>query len=236
MGTDWSVFYHAIWVLWHGGNPYADIYFMSPSWLLWLLSPLVLFSERVSYWVWVVISIIIYACVFRRLGISPLGVLLFLTSPPVIGSLWYGNVEALAILGFILPAPVGLVLMTVKPQLMIGAILYRLFQNWKSGLPLLVLIVLSIWIYGAWWENGAQVVNRLWNYAGFPIYLPLGVVLLYRAIMQKDERGSLAASLCLSPYFSFSALMCWPLAFSEKQREYYFMIAGAWLVFLILMM
>lgn len=228
------MFYHAIITMWHGGNPYLDPAFMSPPWVLIILSPFALLPERIGYWAWVLVSIRIYAYVFRVWRFSPLMLLAFLTCPPMIWSLWYGNLEALIILALVIPAPLEMVALAVKPQLGIMTILYKLIQNWRASWLLILCGGLSVIFYGAWWVGAGRLTQVLWNMSGFPIYIPLGLAVFYQALMHNNERQTLAASLCIAPYFNFGALLLLPLAAARTRGAYYLTIVGTWVVWFLL--
>ena len=109
LGIDWhETFYPAIRKVMSGENPYDVPTFRNAPWTVFLLLPFGIFPETVGGILFFLASLTGYAWVAYRLKASPLAFMAFLFSPPVIYGLRMLNVDFLVLIGFVLPAPIGL--------------------------------------------------------------------------------------------------------------------------------
>jgi hypothetical protein len=119
-------------------------------------------------------STIALAFAAYRLGARPIGVGIFLLSPPIIHGLFNANIDWIPLLGFVLPPQIGLLLVSAKPQTGFAVALFWLFQAWRKGgilemlrisWPLLIIFTLSILLYGFWPPRFREIMHfgSEWN-------------------------------------------------------------------------
>jgi len=129
----------------HGGNPYGPpLYpgmgFFNPPWLLPLQAPLALFPPIVGAWGMALISTLGMVALCIKLK-HPWIALLVACSLPMLEVIWNGTVEGFVLWGLVIGGPIGLLLISIKPQV--------------AGLVALV------WVCRAWKESGWRGVARL---------------------------------------------------------------------------
>lgn len=203
--TDWLVsFRPAVSLLLSGDNPYAAVFF-NPPWTLFPLIPFYLFpwGRELLF----AIAILVFAFAAFRLGASPYGVVLFLLSPFLLDALLWGNVEWLAVLGFAIPGPIGLLLALVKPQMSAGVILYRLIEEWQRGrwaalfrlcaIPAAA-VILSVLVFGPWPLKMLSYRAAL-DFNLFPWSVPVGAYLFVQSIKTHRIQYAVAASPMFFP-------------------------------------
>lgn len=178
----------------------------------WVLFPLIPF-EIVPYGraLMLVAAISISGFTAARLGASPLAVALFIFSPLVFDALAWGNVEWLAILGFVVTPGFGLLLLVLKPQVTIAAIVFLIVESWRTRgwhgtvrlvAPLAVVTLLSFVAFGLWpLETASYMDNRNspMNISLFPWSVPFGIILFVQSLRTHNIRYAIAASPMLSP-------------------------------------
>jgi hypothetical protein len=190
-----------------GRNPYVGQAFMNPPWVLIPLLPFALLPERVGRAALVVVSLGTLGYTAHRLGLSPSFAAVWLLSPPVLASLYAGNLEWLVLAGMILPHWLGITLLALKPQVGGGIILLWAIEAYMANgwhavarllAPTAALFALSFLAFGAWPAYCERPANP--GAAAFPLSLLVGLPLLWLAIRRRDERLALAATPYLSPY------------------------------------
>ena len=133
-GFDWQyTFYHAARMLLTGHNPYLVPTFNNPPWTLLPLIPFALLPESIGTTFYFVFSVLAYAFVAHKLQARPLAFVAFMLSSPVLYGLYRLNIDALVLVGFVLPAPIGLFFVMMKPQMGMAMAMYWLVQAWKTG-------------------------------------------------------------------------------------------------------
>lgn len=133
-GFDWQfTFYHAARMLLAGHNPYLVATFNNPPWALLPLIPFALFPELIGTTLYFVFNVLAYAFVAHKLEARPLVFVAFMLSTPVLYGLYRLNIDALVLVGFVLPAPIGLFFVLMKPQMGFAMAIYWLVQAWQTG-------------------------------------------------------------------------------------------------------
>ena len=173
------------------------------------------FQPALSAWAYFAFSLVAYLFTGYRLRARPIALGAFLLSAPVLHSLQLGNVDILVMLGFALPAPVGIFFVLVKPQMGIGMAIFWLVEAWKRGgirrvvqtfLPVTAVLGASFALFGNWLERGSDsFVSSGWNSSLWPYSIPLGLALLYLALKYVRPRLAIPASPFLSPYVAFNS-------------------------------
>jgi len=209
--VDWTLVYRpACTELLHLRNPYHIKGFMNPPWALIPLIPLSILPMQVSRGVLIVISFVSLALVARKLRLSHIITVLWLLSPPVLASLYAGNLEWLVFLGLLLPRRMGILLLVLKPQVGIGVIVLWMIEAWCKdrwkGLmqllwPTIFAFVVSFVAFGPWplyctRPTEAYHMGRSF----FPLSLVVGLPLLALAIWKRDVRYALSSGPYLAPY------------------------------------
>jgi hypothetical protein len=118
--------------------------------------------------------------------------------------------------GFVLPAPIGMLLVLVKPQMGIvfaGYLLLRAYLDaglrkvFLTLLPTLCAVVLSKLLYWnwmqAWWVNRMALQHAQWNVSIWPWGLLAGVPLLAWVVWKQHRGSAMASAVLVSPYVSW---------------------------------
>ena len=205
-GIDWfCTFQNVALGLLAGDNPHLDIGYFNPTWAIFPLLPFALLGDS-GYYLFALCGALIFGIVAYKFGASHFGMLLVLLSPFALTSLAMGNVESLALLGLLMPAPMAIVMLAIKPQLTICVILFLLIREARKGkrkllialAPVVVLSIITIALYGfyplRWIQYSGWVPV---NASVFPWGLPLGVMLFWQSV----RANNLLCALAASPFF-----------------------------------
>lgn len=241
---DWhGTFYPASQELLHGRSPYNVTTFLSVPWTLIPLLPFALLPERMGSAALFIVSILVYAWVAYRLGARGIWIIIFFLSPPLIHSLFLGNVDSFSLMGFILPPQIGLFFVLMKPQIGMIVALFWLVEAWRQGgikqvvkvfSPLAIFIVLSLLLFGNWMATrSVDPINSYWNASWWPWSIPFGLVLTALSLRDRRKDLALAASPFLSPYVSHSSWVGVIAALLPRKLELVIAVIGMWIVALI---
>jgi hypothetical protein len=241
---DWNEsFYPASQELLHGRTPYSIPTFLSVPWTLIPLLPFALLPERVGSAALFVTSILIFLWVAYQLGTRGIWIVVFFFSPPLIHSLWLGNVDALSLMGFFLPPQIGLFFVLMKPQMGMIMAVFWLVEAWrKNGIrqvikifsPVTVALLLSLVIFGNWAATrGVNPINTFWNSSWWPWSIPFGLVLTAVSLRDRRRDLAMAASPFLSPYIAHGSWICVVAALLPKKLELLMAVIGMWIIFVI---
>ena len=252
-GVDWQYsFRPAVFELLAGHSPYHldrgiqgswDQYtFWNAPWALLPLIPLALLPVQLGRALLVVVTILSLAYVSRRLGAQPLAIGLLLVSPPVMHGLLVGNIDWLAVLGFIMPPQIGLFFIAIKPQIGIAVAIFWLVEAWRKGgwrevlrifWPITVALALSILIFGPWPLRFETQAGVWWNASLWPMSIPVGLGLLAAALHKRKIEFAMAASPCLSPYLMMHSWVVVLLAVVSSLPETAAAVVGFWILIVI---
>jgi len=214
LGIDWhETFYPALNNVLSGQNPYDVPTFRNAPWTVLLLAPFALLPEDAGGVLYFLASLAGYAWVAYRLKARPVAFVAFLFSPPVIYGLRMLNVDILVLIGFVLPAPIGLFFVLIKPQMGIAMVFYWLAESWRDGgvksvvktfSPVGISLILSFVIFGNWIVGRqSDLLGSFWNASLWPWALPIGLVLVALSIRDRRSDFGMAASPFLSPYLAY---------------------------------
>jgi hypothetical protein len=115
-------------------------------------------------------------------------------------------------LGFFLPPPIGILFVMIKPQVGIAVAIYWIFITWKLGhikgiikllTPITLFYLITFKLYGFWLISNFEATQHFWNFSLWPLSIPIGFVLLVRAIKSNTKEYAFMASPFLSPYVAF---------------------------------
>ena len=181
-------------------------------WALLPIVPLGLLPEHIGRGAFFIASILGYSYFAMRIGANRFTLPAFLLSPPVIHCLLNANIDWLPLLGFVLPPPVGIFFLFIKPQIGIGGVLFFLYTSWKRGglketvrvfAPVTIALLISFLIFGLWPLGFSQALSYSWNASLWPLSIPIALCLMVLAFRRSEIRFSLAASPFMSPYVLF---------------------------------
>lgn len=243
-GIDWRETFHpALQKALNGDNPYDVPTFRNAPWTILLLLPFALFSEAAGGILYFMASIAGYAWVAYRLKASPLAFIAFMFSPPVVYGLRMLNVDFLVLLGFTLPAPLGLFLVLIKPQMGIAMVLYWLAEAWRAGgvrsvartfAPVTISLALSFLIFGNWIAGRqSDLLDSFWNASLWPWALPIGLVLIALSIRDRRMEYGMAASPFLSPYLAYHSWASVLVALLRYDFQLVIAVIGMWIAGII---
>lgn len=216
LGVDWNIaYYPASTQLLHGLNPYNVQFFQNPIWALLPLLPLSVLGSAMGATVVFFLTVFSFAFVALRLGAKPVTLSLLLLSPFMFYALVYGNIDWLVVWGYLLPPPIGMFFVVLKPQLGMGVMIYWAYEAWKSGrtrqlvrvfAPVGIALLLNLAIFGNWLaDRASNTMDAFWNVSAFPWALPLGFSLVGLAIYRANPRLAISASPLLTPYLTFGS-------------------------------
>jgi hypothetical protein len=237
---DWHFYYlPAIGELLSGRSPYTITGFLNPPWTLIPLIPLYLMPEPIGRAVLATASIVVILYVLQRLHAKPIAIIAVLLSAPVFEEIYSGNMDWLAVLGFVLPPQIGLFFVLIKPQVGIGVAVYWLIETWRQGrlrgvihvfLPVTLAYIASFLIFGLWPMNMRDALGWSDSFTFWPSAIPIGIGLLVVAIRRRDIRFSMGASPCLAPYVRMHSWIGALIAISESIPETIAVVVSLWIL------
>jgi hypothetical protein len=240
---DWRSFFRpAALALLSGHSPYTVPGYFGPPWALIPVIPFAVLPPALGGACVFVLTLLSWCLVARRLGASWLVVAVLALSPHVITGAIFGNLDWLAIIGFILPPQIGLFFILIKPQVGIGLALFWLWQAWRTGgareavrvfAPVTIALLLSFLLFGFWPTRVGSLSAAAWNVSLWPYSIPIAFVLLVAAIQNKKAGLSISASPFFSPYL---ASITWPVAILGLLPNQVLVIAataGMWVIQLL---
>lgn len=208
-GADYRIFFNPAF---HAENPYEVRGFFSPFWTLWFMPIFELFGDyQVAVWITANICTMLY--VYHRLKVPALAAIpLFMFSGAVWGA-YVGNIEGFVALGLILPPPIGFLFLMMKPQIGMAVAAYfaldsLMYKGWKRTLrmfaPLILMLAISVLLYGAWFLNSSRVVGMDHNSISFfPYGVPVGIALIIAGVARRNIGYALMAIPLTTPYMIF---------------------------------
>ena len=235
--VDLDIFLLAAKSILAGHTPYIVGYY-NPPWLMALMVPLALLPYDVARVLWFCISAALFYKVAHKFSVSRLDAVAFMLSFPVLASLQQGNIEALVLIGLLLPPPWGNIILAIKPQIAMGVLAYNLRYRPKSVLPLIAITALSIWAFGPWplALRAAREYTQPWNVAfRWPYLAPMGAWLVWKGIASRQPLLCVAASVLLSPYVGVTSLCVLWLPLLKAKRAAVWLTLISWLIVLILL-
>lgn len=222
-----------------GHSPYEIAGFFNAPWAVLPLLPIALLPESLGRAVLVVTAFLSYVFIAYRLGGKPLALVFFLLSPPVVQDLLNGNLDWLAMLGFVLPRPLGLFFLAVKPQIGVVVGVFWLIESWREGgwkrvlqvfWPVAGALLVSFIIFGLWPLRFQAELDLWWNATLWPMSIPVGLALLTAAVRKRNQRLAMAAAPCLSPYLMFHSWSAAMLAIVDRLPETIAAVIGLWIL------
>jgi hypothetical protein len=242
-GVDWSTaFRPAALALLKGESPYTVYGFYNAPWTLIPLIPLAILPEQIGRAALFVTSVISLTFIAWKLGGNKLTILLLLLSPPALHGFLNGNIDWLAMYGFILPPQIGLFFIAIKPQVGVAVAVYWLWRTWQEGgwqavlrtfLPFLVILMITFILFGLWPLRYQREIALWWNASLWPLSLPVGLALLIASIKKDRLEYAIGASPCLSPYVLFHSWIGALLAIIKSTPETIAAFVGLWALIIL---
>lgn len=183
------------------------------------------------------LNIIFLSLAIRRFGGGWATLLLTFTSPFFFDLARTNNIDWIPTLAILLPPMWGLLLLAVKPQSVGGIALIwwkRHHFSLRLFIPLLVVVALSLAVWGLWFFKIQNPSNQPYNFAPWPVGIPVGLYLLHKAYRSDDEVLAAAATPFMTPYiapYSFTLILA--LLGGKYQREAFYLYLGGWIFFVI---
>ena len=176
----------------------------APPWIYWTLWPIAALPDALSKGVLTVATIVI--C---RLYIGNWHRFIALcVTMPFLATLTFGQVDALALIGLMVPADLSLLFLSMKPQSAALATFKKRLTPWSVS-SLLIALVVSFMLCG-WWPT-ALLSRGQWgtDCSPWPWGIPFGLILLawqWKRGFPSDAMLCLA-TLLLSPYFFYTSML-----------------------------
>lgn len=241
--VDWEeTFYLVGQAVYHGKSPYIVEGFLNPPWAALAVIPFAWLPEKIGRAAFLVASLLAFGVVAFKMGAKPFAFLAFLLSPPVIHCLLNANIDFLPLLGFVLPPPVGIFFVVIKPQVGFCIAIFWVVQclrarEWKNLFfllaPLSVATLLSFALFGFWPTRLLGSASFYWNSSFWPLSIPIGLALIVVAIRKKAVKPAMAASPFLSPYLAFHSWSGPLVALSGDQLAMGAAVAGLWIAVIL---
>ena len=245
VGIDWrETYYPAARAVLAWDDPYQAVRtFRNVPWTLIPLLPFALFSERVGGVLYFMATLALYATVAIRLKASRLALTAFLVSSPVVYGLRMLNVDVLVLAGFILPPPVAVFFVLIKPQMGIAMLPCWFFEAWRQGgwksvlwvfAPVTLATLGSLAVFGtSSIGRSDDLLQSVWNASLWPWAFPIGFALAVLSIHRRRADQAMAASPFLSPYLAYHSWVSVLAGLIRHDLELVLAVTGMWLVALI---
>lgn len=239
-GIDWYAYFRpAAREMAFGRSPYSVKGFYNPPWMLLPILPIAFLPERWGHVILVMINFAAYAYILIKLGAKPISLIAVLLSPFFLYGLLKTNMDWLVVLGFVMPAQIGLFFVLSKPQIGIAVAIFWLVEAYRKGkvrevirvfAPVTAAFVFSIVLWGLYFIEARNIVNVHWNQSIWPVGIPIGLVLLVEALRHRKIGYAIIASPFFAPYLAING---WTVAFLgllPGQWETVIAVIGSWLL------
>jgi hypothetical protein len=235
VGIDWVDTFGRMPQIWQ--DPYVDNEFTSPPWIM-LLLPYAWLPMRWSNAINMTLNLSFLFLLIRKFNGGWLSFALTFTSPLFFDLLRTNNVDWIPIAALFLPPSWGILLLAIKPQVFSNVILIW----WKQAkfrltifLPLASMLILSVLVWGNWFaQTGLPLHSNYWNFAPFPLGIPFGIYILYKAWGNNDEVLAAVSTPLFFPYIApYSLTSVLALLSVRHRKEAIFVYAAFWFYVII---
>lgn len=205
--SDWDLYRAATLAFFRGENPYDEehvfqFHIFNPPWVFPLLLPLAVLPRYVGLVLLSIISCVSLLAISKHYEMDVLESVLVIVSVMHLHSIANGNVEFLPLLGVMLPPPLALIILAIKPQSTIGMMLFVVYKVYKErGWKRAMLTVMPLAALTAAWLifYGLPQYVRTEAY-WWPWSIIVGVAALGVAFWKNDERWALLSSPFFAPH------------------------------------
>ncbi len=242
-GIDWYETYRPVGqALYHLKSPYSVEGFRAAPWASLISLPFAWLPEQTGRAAYFLVSLLAFSLVAIKLGAKPITLAVFLLSPPVLHCLLNANIDWLPLVGFILPPPIGIFFVAVKPQVGWCVAVFWIIQSLRGGkfietiylvAPISIVILISFVIFGFWPSRFVEPMGYWWNASLWPASIPIGMVFLASALLNRRIEGAMAASPFLSPYVLLHSWSGALLSLASKPVEMLAAVGGLWILVII---
>lgn len=230
LGVDWEYSFAPLPEMWR--DPFVIPTFTNPPWIIGLL-PHTWLPTSWGNAVNLMLNILVITLVIKKFEGGWQTMFMVFTSPPFLDLARTNNVTWIPLLALLVPPQWGLPILAIKPH-SLGAVALVWWKkqnfNWKMFVPLGVVALVSFAIWGFWpLKFGLIESSDWWNFSVWPLGLPLGIYMLYKAYKSEDEFLAAAATPFLTPYiapYSITALFAY--VGSKYKKEMFFVYVAFW--------
>jgi hypothetical protein len=223
----------------NGQSPYVDGCGLNPPWTYLVLAPLALLPAPLGTAILFTLTYFVYVGAMFRAGARPWMALAVVLSRFVFVNALNGNIDWLPVIGFFLPAQIGLFFVLMKPQIGVGIALFWLVEAWRAGrmkevarvfAPVTLAYIASFALFGFWpVKMGVSLVDS-YNASLWPYGLIAGVPLLVYAILKRLKFVAVAATPFLAPYVNIHSYAVGLFALIPYPVGFVLMVAMSWLI------
>lgn len=201
-------------------------------WAALLLSPLGGLPDRAATAITNAITVLVVALVAKRFGGPDWIALPVLLTPSGFWLFRNGQTEWLMLLGLLFFNGLDAVLLILKPQVAVGAIVSRIRRADKQRrvylTPLVVVILISFAVWNEWFLKiltfAPVLIKGDWNSSVWPWGVVAGLGLLWRAWKTGDDRWGVAASPFLSPYVNLPSYLGLLIVLASRWPRWFLLI------------
>lgn len=242
-GIDWyETFYPTGQAVLAGKSPYTLIGFRYVPWAVLPILPFARLPPDIGRGAFFVFSLLAFAYTAYKMGGSPIVIGAFIASPPVVHCLLNANIDWMTMLGFFMPPQIGLFFVLIKPQISVGLVAFWFIEALRKGgikeafrvfAPVSLALLLSFPLFGFWIQRFVEPIGFDWNTSLWPMSIPIGIVLLTRAIRTRSDRLSMAASPFLSPYVLLHSWSGALVSLANSAVDMLAAVIGLWILVII---
>lgn len=226
---DFGIFYAAGQAVRSGVNPYSVAGYYNPIHVALVAAPLSVIPFGIAFHVNAGAMFGLYAVAMHRIAPARFIWLMAMFAPWGLLIAYYGNLDALVLLGVTLPAPIGVWLLLAKPQIGIFAAGLMLWKRSDWRLAAVVGMILAASLTMGMLHT--TPMGERWNASVWPWGIFVSIPLLIYACRKRDELVALGAACFVSPYMS---ILSWCAALPLFRANRRVMAAGvvlSWAVF-----
>jgi hypothetical protein len=221
----------------HWRDPFVIPTFTNPPWVT-LLLPHAWLPLQLGNAVNLALNILMISAVIWKFKGGWQTMLLVFTSPVFFDLARTNNITWVPLLAVLLPPAWGLPVLAIKPHTIGGAALIwwkRAKFSLKMLVPAVVVVGVSFLFWGFWpGKIGLIASSGIWNFAPWPLGIPLGLYMLYRAYKNDDEFLAAAATPFLTPYIApYSVAGVLAYVGSKYKKEAFFVYVAFWAFFIV---
>ncbi len=215
---DWKNIMRAARTLLVGGNPYhvgfGNNRFYNPAWTLIFALPFAVIQSHIPTSAMLVIGMVLLTAVTAiRLSPRASHAIFSIGSAAAFGTLCYGNIDALVWAGLLMPLPLGIFFLAMKPQataLVIVVLLLRELRA-KGIVPVFMATIPVIVATGVWFlifgMPDWNMAGNMGNASFWPYGLIVGVPIALMALTKRSVRLAMLAMPFCVPYISINSFL-----------------------------
>jgi len=225
---DWALAFRPAALHWQ--NPYFNPgLIFNPPWLFPFLHPLALLPSRFGAGLLMLLSLVVVALYVH----TPKKLLVVVIAAPMSTLFTLGQLDALLLVGLMLPGWAGVPFLLAKPQGVIFTLLNRRRRNRPMVAAIIAVLLISVAAWGFWWQHIIGFApNQTVNLSLFPYSLLATLPLLYFGWKNESDGLLALASLSIMPYFMITSTLPAIAALikeTENWRWWVIIVAASWI-------